>query len=152
MRKSILALIRLAAGAGAAVLIYRNWRHIVRHPLKLSPATHAIGVERNIPVEVESGLTLAADHYYPKADGRFPTILIRSPYGRELRGGPVGLIYGFMLRRLAERGYHVIAQDTRGRYESEGEFDPFTYAGWDGRTTSTGSSASRGSTARRAWA
>jgi len=135
MRKSILALIGLAAGAGAAALIYRNWRHIVRHPLKLSPATFAIGVERNLPIEVESGLTLAADHYYPKAEGRFPTILIRSPYGRELRGGPVGLIYGFMLRRLAERGYHVIAQDTRGRYESEGEFDPFTFEVWDGRTT-----------------
>src|SRR5512143_3767006 len=56
MRKSFLALIGLAAGAGAAVLIYRNWRHIVRHPLKLSPATYAIGVERNIPVEVEHGL------------------------------------------------------------------------------------------------
>jgi hypothetical protein len=135
MRKSFLALSGLAAGAGAAVLIYRNWRHIVRHPLKLSPATYAIGVERNIPIEVESGLTLAADHYYPKAEGPFPTILIRSPYGRELRGGPVGLIYGFMLRRLAERGYHIIAQDTRGRYESEGEFDPFTYEVWDGRTT-----------------
>jgi hypothetical protein len=135
MRKSFLALIGLAAGAGAAALIYRNWRHIVRHPLKLSPATYAIGVERNIPIEVESGLTLAADHYFPKAAGRFPTILVRSPYGRELRGGPVGLIYGFMLRRLAERGYHVIAQDTRGRYESEGEFDPFTFEVWDGRTT-----------------
>jgi uncharacterized protein len=135
MRKHLLALIGLAAGTGAAVLIYHNWRHIVRHPLRLSPATHAIGVERNIPIEVESGLTLAADHYYPKAAGHFPTILVRSPYGRELRGGPVGLIYGFMLRRLAERGYHVIAQDTRGRYESEGEFDPFTHEVWDGRTT-----------------
>ena len=135
MRVSFLALIGLAAGAGAAALIYRNWRHIIRHPLKLSPATYAVGVERNIPIEVESGLTLAADHYYPKAKGRFPTILIRSPYGRELRGGPIGLVYGFMLRRFAERGYHVIAQDTRGRYESEGEFDPFTHEVWDGRTT-----------------
>jgi putative CocE/NonD family hydrolase len=135
MRKRTLILIGLAAGAGAAVLIYRNWRHIVRHSLKLSPATHAIGIERNIPIEVEHGLTLAADHYYPKAEGRFPTILIRSPYGRELRGGPIGLVYGFLLRRLAERGYHVIAQDTRGRYESEGEFDPFVYEVWDGRTT-----------------
>jgi putative CocE/NonD family hydrolase len=88
-----------------------------------------------MPIEVEHGLTLAADHYYPKAEGRFPTILIRSPYGRELRGGPIGLVYGFMLRRFAERGYHVIAQDTRGRYESDGEFDPFTYEVWDGRTT-----------------
>jgi uncharacterized protein len=134
MRKHLVALIGLAA-AGTAVLLYRNWRHIVRHLLRLSPATYAVGVQRNIPIEVEHGLTLAADHYYPKAKGRFPTILIRSPYGRELRGGPIGLIYGFMLRRLAERGYHVIAQDTRGRYESEGEFDPFVFEVWDGRTT-----------------
>lgn len=135
MRKSILALIGLAASAGAAVLIYRNWRHIVRHPLKLSPATYAVGVMRNIPIEVEHGLTLAADHYYPKAAGRFPTILVRSPYGRELRGGPIGLVYGFVLRRIAERGYHVIAQDTRGRYESDGKFDPFADEVWDGRIT-----------------
>jgi uncharacterized protein len=135
MRKRSLAFIGLAAGVGAAALIYRSWRHIVRHPLGLSPATYGVGVERNIPIEVEHGLMLAADHYYPKAKGRFPTILIRSPYGRELRGGPIGLVYGFMLRRFAERGYHVIAQDTRGRYESEGEFDPFTYEVWDGRTT-----------------
>ncbi|HSD82873.1 MAG TPA: CocE/NonD family hydrolase, partial [Anaerolineae bacterium] len=81
------------------------------------------------------GLTLAADHYYPKAEGRFPTILVRSPYGRELRGGPIGLVYGFMLRRIAERGYHIIAQDTRGRYESDGKFDPFADEVWDGRIT-----------------
>jgi hypothetical protein len=61
MRKRTLTLLALAAGAGAATLIYRNWRHIVRHPLKLSPATHAIGVERNIPIEVEHGLVLMAD-------------------------------------------------------------------------------------------
>src|SRR5512139_162005 len=135
MRKSILALIGLAAGSGAAALLYRNWRHIIRHPLKLPPATYAVGVDRNLPIEVEHGLTLAADHYYPKAQGRFPTLLLRSPYGRELRGGPVGLIYGFLLRRFAERGYHVIAQDTRGRYESDGEFDPFTHEKWDGQAT-----------------
>lgn len=135
MQKRSLILIGLAAGAGAAALIYRNWRHIVRHPLKLSPATYAIGVDRNIPIEVDPGLALMADHYYPKAAGAFPTILIRSPYGRELRGGPVGLIYGFLLRRLAERGYHVVAQDTRGRYESDGEFDPFVHEVWDGQAT-----------------
>jgi hypothetical protein len=100
MRKHLVALIGLAA-AGTAALIYRNWRHIVRHLLRLSPATYAVGVQRNIPIEVEHGLTLAADHYYPTTADRFPTILIRSPYGRELRGGPIGLIYGFMLRRPA---------------------------------------------------
>ncbi len=134
MRKRLLLLLVLAFGAAAALLI-RYRRQLYRHPLKLSPVQYGVRAERNIPIEVEHGLTLMADHYYPKAAGSFPTILIRSPYGREWRSGPIGLIYGFLLRRFAERGYHVIAQDTRGRYESEGEFDPFSHEVWDGRVT-----------------
>ena len=146
MRKRSLILDRPRRWRGGRRLIYRNWRHIVRHPLKLSPATHAISVERNIPIEVEHGLTLAADHYYPKAAGRFPTILIRSPYGRELRGGPVGLIYGFLLRRLAERGYHVIARiRAAATNRTANSIRSCTKSGM-AVPPSTGSNASRGST------
>ena len=134
MRKHLFVLLALLV-AGLAALLHFNWRHLVRRFLKLPPASHRIQVERNIPIAVEPGLSLMADHYSPRKPGNYPTILLRSPYGRELRGGPIGLIYGFLLRRFAERGYHVITQDTRGRYESDGEFDPFAHEKWDGQAT-----------------
>ena len=134
MRQRTLALLALITAVGLA-LLYFNWRHLVRRLLKLPPAPHPIRVERNLPIEVEPGLSLLADHYFPRQPGDYPTLLLRSPYGRELRGGPLSLVYGFLLRRFAERGYHVVAQDTRGRYESDGEFDPFTQEKWDGQAT-----------------
>jgi predicted acyl esterase len=44
-----------------------------------------------------------------------PVILIRSPYSRY-----IGSIFAHC---FAQRGYHVIQQDCRGCFESEGEFD-----------------------------
>jgi hypothetical protein len=134
MRKRTFVLLALFT-SGVIAWLHIHWRHLIRYLLDLPPVSHRIRVERNIPIEVQPGLSLIADHYYPRKPGNYPTILLRSPYGRELRGGPVGLIYGFLLRRFAERGYHVIAQDTRGRYESDGKFDPFTHEKWDGQAT-----------------
>lgn len=48
---------------------------------------------------------------------------------------------------LAVGGYHVVVQDTRGRFESEGTFSP--YGGEDGAATAAWL-ASRGSTASQA--
>jgi putative CocE/NonD family hydrolase len=82
------------------------------------------------------GAVLMADHYYPKADGSFPTVLIRTPYGRGLEVPlPLGLINLFYSMRFAERGYHVLAQTVRGRYDSQGEFRPFVNERADGLST-----------------
>ncbi|WBO63272.1 CocE/NonD family hydrolase [Streptomyces camelliae] len=35
----------------------------------------------------------------------------------------------------ARRGFMVVIQDTRGRFASEGEWEPFTYEGSDGYDT-----------------
>jgi hypothetical protein len=46
---------------------------------------------------------------------RYPTILVRNPYGR------LTFFYTFYL--FAQRGYNVVVQDVRGRGESTGVFD-----------------------------
>ena len=43
--------------------------------------------------------------------------------------------YRFLAERFAERGYHVIAQGTRGRFNSDGEFNPFFNEAADGQAT-----------------
>src|SRR3981189_2667528 len=68
---------------------------------------------------VGDGGTRRADIYRPKAEGKFPVLLVRTPYDKT---GNMG--FGL---RAAARGYVVIAQDVRGRFESEGEWYPFRH-------------------------
>ena len=55
--------------------------------------------------------------YEPDAPGKFPVILERSPYDK------AHPLYDDKCRRLAERGYVVVVQDTRGRCASDGELE-----------------------------
>jgi putative CocE/NonD family hydrolase len=80
--------------------------------------------ERGVKAAMRDGVLLVADVYRPDAEGRFPTLLQRTPYDR--RGG------ADQARDLAAAGYVVVLQDTRGRFDSEGEFYPFRNEGDDG--------------------
>lgn len=81
-------------------------------------------MEPNVAMQTRDGTTLRADVFRPKADGRFPVILLRTPYGR---AGNIN--EGF---KGAARGYVFIIQDVRGREGSEGEWYPFKHEGRDG--------------------
>jgi putative CocE/NonD family hydrolase len=84
-------------------------------------------VERNVAAKMRDGVTLRADIYRPKADGKFPVLLVRTPYDKTSQTN-------FGLRGVA-RGYVVIAQDVRGRFASEGEFYTFKNESLDGYDT-----------------
>jgi len=88
---------------------------------------YGVTVERNVPAKMRDGVTLRADIYRPKAEGKFPALLVRTPYDKT---GTMG--FGM---KAAARGYMVIAQDTRGRFASEGEWYPFKYESQDGYDT-----------------
>jgi hypothetical protein len=60
-------------------------------------------------------------------DGQFPTVLVRTCYGRELSA-----LEGEF---WASRGYVHVAQDVRGRGDSEGHWDPFMNERQDGKDT-----------------
>ncbi|MDD2763783.1 MAG: CocE/NonD family hydrolase [Opitutaceae bacterium] len=82
--------------------------------------------ENNVAMKTRDGVTLRADIYRPKADGKFPVLLQRTPYDKYQLGG---INFGL---RAAARGYVCIIQDVRGRNASEGEWYPFKYESQDG--------------------
>eukprot|EP00808_Paulinella_micropora_P028430 g8461.t1 len=60
-------------------------------------------------------------------DMRRPVIVVRTPYGREQFTNEPKL--------FAERGFHALVQDTRGRFGSSGEFFPVQHEREDGAVT-----------------
>jgi putative CocE/NonD family hydrolase len=94
-----------------------------------------VNVERRLMIPMGDGVPLCADHYQPITAAVCPTIVIRSPYGRSARSGAFGLLVEFCAQRFAEQEYNVLVQDTRGRHDSEGEFEPFFYERDDARST-----------------
>lgn len=93
-----------------------------------TPAAERILIDHHKAIRLRDGVTVYADVYRPSRDGRFPTIVVRTPYGvqREATGVHDRLI------SLARMGYAVVNTDVRGRYESEGAWDPFRAEGKDG--------------------
>src|SRR5688572_24412483 len=78
-----------------------------------------IRVEGRVPVAMRDGVKLYADIYRPRREGKFPVLVVRTPYGVQRDGMHESKI------RFAQSGYAVVIQDTRGRYESEGKWEPF---------------------------
>ncbi len=76
---------------------------------------YRVRVEKDVSMQTRDGVTLRADVYRPDASGRFPVLLSRLPYNKNLRQRPGDIDY------FVERGYGVIMQDTRGRFASEDE-------------------------------
>jgi putative CocE/NonD family hydrolase len=116
-----------------SVVHYR--RSLLARLLKLPPPRYTVGVQRDIAVPMPDGVRLLADHYFPQAKGDFPTILIRTPYGRAEEIGFGGAVSEFPAQRFAERGYHVIIEGARGCFDSEGEFSPHVNEAADGQAT-----------------
>ncbi len=80
-------------------------------------------VEKNIPVPMRDGVQLRADVYRPQAAGRYPVLLQRTPYNREL--WPITAMTLDPVRAAAA-GFVVVIQDVRGRWASEGDvFFPY---------------------------
>lgn len=88
-----------------------------------------VGLERGIAVPAADGVPLITDHYVPLSGGPWPTLLVRSPYGR---GFPWDTLLGAL---FAGQGFHVVIQSCRGTGGSGGDFEPARDDGADGRAT-----------------
>ena len=84
--------------------------------------------ELRVRVPMRDRVWLSTNVFHPTGTGRFPTILIRTPYGKG-----TSLLPNY--RAFVDRGYVVVVQDVRGRYESEGVFSPLTQEASDGDDT-----------------
>ena len=101
--------------------------------------------QTQVMVPMRDGVKLATDIYLPAksgvvTEGKYPTILTRSPYGK---GGAKKQGQYF-----AAHGYVYVAQDVRGRFDSEGVWHMMT--GVTAWTLPHGSASSPGATAKLA--
>lgn len=99
------------------------------------------------PKETASMLTrdrvrLDADIYRPDAEGDFPVLLMRQPYGRAIASTVVYAHPSW----YAAHGYIVVIQDVRGRGSSCGSFKLFVHETEDGEDTVNWASQLPGST------
>jgi uncharacterized protein len=90
----------------------------------VSTASHQVKVLRNVAVPMRDAIKLATDVYAPEGDGRFPVILVRTPYKKEM--------VELQARYYARRGYAFAVQDCRGRFGSPGVWEPFVNEAKDG--------------------
>jgi len=90
---------------------------------------YAVITQNGVPMKTRDGVTLYSDIYRPKADGKFPVILMRTPYDKSV-GWAAAPAY-----QIATHGYVVVVQDVRGRYTSEGDWYPFRHESNDGYDT-----------------
>ncbi|MCX5357929.1 CocE/NonD family hydrolase [Streptomyces sp. NBC_00124] len=90
-----------------------------------------IRIEFDVPAQMRDGTVLRADVYRPGGTGPWPVLLARLPYGKQTP------MMGVVLDPLAaaRNGFLVVLQDTRGRFASEGEWEPFTHEESDGYDT-----------------
>src|SRR5215467_3812932 len=90
--------------------------------------TRRVLVERNVEIPMRDGVILRANVYRPDTPEPVPVVLSRLPYNKDLPSWQVMTD----AVRLAEAGFAVVNQDTRGRFQSGGEFYPFVNEGRDG--------------------
>jgi putative CocE/NonD family hydrolase len=76
-------------------------------------------IEYDVPVTMRDGVKLSADIYRPINVTRYPTVMTLTPYGN-LNANTMESAW-----RWVGRGYAFVTVDVRGRYDSEGEFDPW---------------------------
>lgn len=80
-----------------------------------------------VKIRMKDGVLLATDLYLPKGKGKYPAVLIRTPYGKYADEG-IGKAFKMF-------GIAVVIQDVRGKNGSEGAFYPFVNERSDGLQT-----------------
>lgn len=86
-------------------------------------------VQRDVAVPMRDGVVLRADVRRPPGEGRHPTLVHRTPYGK------TGTSDSALVAAAVARGYAVVVQDVRGRYASGGQFVAYQQEGRDGYDT-----------------
>jgi hypothetical protein len=91
-------------------------------------AAAPIDKQLHVRIAMRDGVRLCANVFRPAGAGRLPAILVRTPYGK---GADINANY----RAFVDRGYAVVLQDVRGRFDSKGVFDPLYQETPDGEDT-----------------
>ena len=101
-------------------------------------------MESNVAVPMRDGVILRADIFRPAKPGKYPVLMMRTPYNKNGGHGAA--------KRFARAGYIVVCQDARGRFASDGKWESFvrfnTNDGRDGYDTVEWCAKLPGSTGR----
>jgi len=104
-------------------------------PLRETPSStpdrcSRVRLERDVRVPMRDGVVLSAHVFHPADVARpLPVVLIRQPYGKDA--------HPYMHARgkyWARKGYVCVVQDVRGKYASQGRWEPIVNEaddGWD---------------------
>jgi putative CocE/NonD family hydrolase len=89
-----------------------------------------LNLTKDVAIPMRDATILRADVLLPSPSGRFPVLVYRTPYGKQF-----ALKEYKAFEKAVARGYAVVIQDVRGRYASDGEFNPYQNEGRDGYDT-----------------
>jgi len=89
-------------------------------------------IEKNVMVPMRDGVQLATDVYRLDREAPAPVLLTRTPYNKEYTLAGTST---FDILRAVQAGYVVVVQDVRGRFASEGAFNPHFQESHDGADT-----------------
>lgn len=88
-------------------------------------------VDRYVSVPMSDGVVLSADVYRPQKEPS-PVLLLRTPYNKNEISLHSAMLHPF---DALEEGFAVVVQDCRGRFASEGTWEPFVDEADDGYDT-----------------
>lgn len=117
--------------APAVVLVREGYEPLMPVPEDPDPlvsrAEHTVVLDDEVATPMRDGTVLRADVYRPAGEGPWPTIVVRTPYMKE--------VMEIQARYFARRGYAYVVQDVRGRFASPGEWTPMVNEKPDGYDT-----------------
>jgi uncharacterized protein len=113
-------------------LIYQLLPTWIAKNIGLRPSAYSVTIEKSVPMVMSDGAVLRADIYRPEKLTTAPTILVRIPLDDNFKGKLMSNVLG---RMWSERGYNVVVQGVRGRFNSTGKHIPFAYEREDGIST-----------------
>src|SRR6185295_19944006 len=117
----------------ALLWLFRERLSQIAHAFYFGAAWPSFRVAKktDVAVTMQDGVTLFADLYLPKAKGTFPTIVMKTPYGKNSPEHH----YEEMGKLFAGQGLACVIQDVRGKGASEGQFYPHRAEVVDGNDT-----------------
>jgi predicted acyl esterase len=79
----------------------------------------SIRIDQDIPMEMRDGTLLAADIYRPGGEGKYPAIIMRTPYHSD---EVLSFSYVQVIPTV-RAGYALVIAYVRGRFGSQGKYD-----------------------------
>lgn len=105
----------LATAASSELQFVQRIRAVA--PVRARPAVTRLSEM----VPMADGTRLQTSVYLPASTGRFPAVLVRTPYN-DATDGVDDFAYGGIADYYVARGYVVVIQTIRGKYASEGSY------------------------------